>query len=117
MPRPASFGIGVGRLRRFRRRLVHARTLTQGLQQVVGLGNLDGFRLGNGLALRLGLDERSEGVLVAIIESGGVEIALLGVDDVLGKIQHLGLDLDLRHALEGPRRRNAPRSRSSAWWR
>ena len=78
-------------------------------------------------ALELGLDEFGERRLVAVVESRGIEVASLGLDDVLGEVEHLALDLDVGHVrerlpartdlvveVERDRRESAPRARMSS---
>src|SRR4029453_459906 len=44
------------------------------------------------LACKLGLDEFSESGLVSIVELLWIEFAFLGLDDMLGKIEHFALN-------------------------
>ena len=62
---------------------------------------LDGLGLRDLAAFHLRLDQLGERGLVAIIEACRIERALLGLDDVLGKLQHLALNLDLGNVREG----------------
>ena len=74
--------------------------LAQRFHQVDRFGGLRRLRLGDGLAFGLGLDQRGERVVVAVLEALGLELAALGVDDVAGEIEHLLVELQLRDVVE-----------------
>jgi hypothetical protein len=53
------------------------------------------------LAFQLGLHQIGQRRLVVVVELGSIELAHLGLDDVLGELQHLALDGHVRNIPEG----------------
>ena len=64
------------------------------------------------LALDLGFDQLGERRLITVMDGGGIERAVFGLDDVLGEIERLPRNLGRRNAGEDVGDRSALDSRS-----